>query len=188
VNIPTWTGSSVDTSPAFHDFVDAFCDDAWLPWLKESLDVTYAGIPKLIKDDGGPDNTYFLSGHDDWAVIHLSRGNVKTRVRSLPNWWTPKFLIAQDPEDITHEGPGYFIADANIPKATVLPSGEWKLGQGKAYFMRLVPIGSQQFKLRRTNVYVNVYNTLGSSAAKANWPMQCKFIDGVWCIDVAECA
>jgi len=162
-----------------------------MPWIKESLDITYAGIPKPLKDNGGPGDTYFLSGYDNWAMIDLGYGpegqnRATTRVQSMPNSWTPKFLVSQDPNDITHYGPATFVSEENVPKAVAISETEWRLGQKKAFFMVLKPDGTN-WRVKKTEVYANVHNSLGSTEAKANWPMQAKFIDGIWMIDVAEC-
>lgn len=191
VNIPTSDGSSLPTYGVFSEFVSEFVQTCWMPWVRESLDIVYAGIPKLLKDAGGPEYTYLLSGYDNWAIIDLGYGpegqnRATTRVQSMPNGWTPKFLIAQDPGDITHYGPAFFISEENVPKATAVGNNEWKLGQKKAYFMFLKPDGTN-WRVKKTTIYANVHNSLGTTEAKANWPMQAKFIDGIWMIDVAEC-
>lgn len=191
VNIPTSEGSSLPTNGDFEYFVIEFTDNCWMPWIRESLDITYAGIPKLLKDNGGPGDTYFLSGYDNWAIIDLGYGpegqnRATTRVQSMPNSWTPKFLVSQDPNDITHYGPATFVSEENVPKAVAISETEWRLGQKKAFFMVLKPDGTN-WRVKKTEVYANVHNSLGSTEAKANWPMQAKFIDGIWMIDVAEC-
>jgi len=192
VNIPTGEGSSIPTSSKFETFALYFVQK-WLPFVQQSLDVTYAGIPKLIQDAGGPDDTYFLGAYDNWAIIDMGYGpkgqdRLTTRVQSMPNSWTPKMLVAQDPLDVTHYGPAFFITEQNVPKA-VQVGDEWVLGQRRGYFMYVrpeAPTGGK-WKVKKTDVYANVHNSLGSTEAKADWPMQCKFIDGIWMIDVAEC-
>jgi hypothetical protein len=186
VNVATSVGSSVETIDDFKAFVEICAQQCLIPWMKESLDITYAGIPKLLKDAGGAAETYFLTGFDDWALISVCGDKVTTRVQSLMNGWVPQFIVAQDPNNITHYGPAFFISDADIPKATLVGS-EWKLGQGRAYFMWLRPADGPGWKVKRSTVYANVHNSLGTTKAKANWPMQAKFIDGIWMIDVAEC-
>lgn len=188
VNIPTSTGSSVSNAEIFKLFANEFMEK-WMPWVLESTDTTYAGIPKPFETEG---SQYLLTGYDNWAIIDLGYGasgqnRATTRIQSLPNSWYPKYLMSQDPNDMTHDGPAFFVSETDIPKATAVSSTEWKVGQGRAYFMVLKPDGAS-WVLKKTDVYSNVHNTLGSTKAKANWPMQCKFIDGIWCIDVAECA
>jgi hypothetical protein len=157
----------------------------------ESLDVTYAGIPVLIENAQGPAKTYLICGFDDYALIDFSlsptgQQRAITRVRPMPNFWYPKFLVAQDPEDMTHYGPAFFIAEEDVPKAVQISASEFRHGQKKAFFMVLKPDGAN-WRVKKTDVYANVHNSLGSTKAKANWPMQCKFVDGIWMIDVAEC-
>jgi hypothetical protein len=188
VNIPTSPGSSLSNEEIFMLFAREF-RDKWMPWVLESTDTTYFGVPKPY-ESGGVQN--ILTGYDNWAIIDLGFGpdgqdRITTRIQSLPNSWYPKCLIAQDKEDMTHDGPALFVSEADIPRATEISSTEWKVGQGRAYFMVLKPDGAS-WRMKKTTVYANVHNTLGSSKARANWPMQAKFIDGIWCIDVAECA
>ncbi len=191
VNIPTSLGSSLATNDKFEVFAELWTFSSWIPWVMQSLDVTYAGIPVLIQNALGPAEARLICGYDDYALIDLSTSptgqqRAITRVRPMPNFWYPKFLVAQDPEDMTHYGPAFFIAEEDVPKAIRISFSEFRLGQKKAFFMVLKPDGAN-WRVKKTDVYANVHNSLGSTKAKANWPMQCKFIDGIWMIDVAEC-